>query len=86
MAGKGLIIADVAIEYKAEGFQGDVLTIYVAPDDFHKYGFDLVYKVLNQHRKVLALAKTGMVCFDYGARRMASLPEQAQARLTEKNT
>jgi acyl-CoA thioesterase FadM len=86
LAGKGLILADVAIEYKAEGFYGDVLTIFVAAVDFNKFGFDLVYKVLNQHRKVVALAKTGMVCFDYDARRIAALPEEVSARLTGLNT
>jgi acyl-CoA thioester hydrolase len=81
LAGKSLIIADVAMEYKAEAFHADVLTIFVAAEDFNKYGFDLVYKVLNQHGKVVALAKTGMVCFDYGARRVASLPGEVPARL-----
>jgi acyl-CoA thioester hydrolase len=81
LATKGLILADAAIEYKGESFHGDVLTIFVAADDFNKYGFDLVYKVLNQHGKAVALAKTGMVCFDYKARRIAALPVEAAARL-----
>ncbi|EJF11779.1 thioesterase family protein [Pontibacter sp. BAB1700] len=43
MGGASLIMADVAIEYKGEGFYGDVLTLRLAFDDVHKYGFDITY-------------------------------------------
>jgi acyl-CoA thioesterase FadM len=76
IAGKSLIMADVAIEYKGEGFNGDLLTFEMAAADLHKYGFDLVYRVTNQTQKLIALAKTGMVCFDYSHRKMASLPAE----------
>ncbi len=81
MAGKSLIMADVAIEYKGEGFRGDVLTIEVAAHDFSKYGFDIVYRVTNQNQRLIALAKTGMVCFDYGTRKVVSLPAEVASRL-----
>jgi acyl-CoA thioester hydrolase len=81
VAGKSLIMADVAIEYKAEGFRGDVLTLELAAHDFNKYGFDVVYRVTNQDKKLVALAKTGMLCFDYKARKVVSLPPVVANRL-----
>jgi len=81
LAGKGLIMADVAIEYKGEGFHGDLLTIQVAAQDFNKYGFDVVYQIANQENRLIALAKTGMVCFDYNTRKVSSLPAEVREKL-----
>ena len=44
---QGFIMADVAVEYKGEGFHGDTLHIQLAATDVHKYGFDVVYWVKN---------------------------------------
>ncbi len=77
----GFIMADVAIEYKGEGFHGDVLTIEMATHDAHKYGFDIVYRVQNQANKPVALAKTGMLCFDYNTRKLRGLPAALAGRV-----
>ena len=77
----GFIMADVAIEYKGEGFHGDVLTVEMATHDAHRYGFDLVYRVQNQHGKLVALAKTGMLCFDYNTRKLRGLPQALAAQV-----
>lgn len=76
-----LIMADVGIEYKGEGFMGDILTIQIAPADLSRYGFDLLYKVTNQQQKAVAYAKTGMLCFNYETRKLMSLPAEAWQRL-----
>ena len=81
MAGKSLIMADAAIEYKGEGFRGDNLTIELAAHDFTKYGFDVVYRVTNQEQKLISLAKTGMLYFDYDTRKVISLPPEVADRL-----
>src|SRR5688500_12149107 len=74
--GVGLIIADVAIEFKAELFYGDVLKVYVTANEFSVVGFDLVYKLVkNEEEIVVAIAKTGMVCFDYKQKKVAKVPE-----------
>ena len=76
----GLIMADAAIEYKGEGFHGDVLHIQLAATDRHRYGFDVVYWVKNQDGKEIARAKTGMLCFDYNTRKLRNLPPEMAAR------
>ena len=70
----GFIMADVAVEYKAEVFYQDVLTIAMGVADQHKYGFDVVYQVKNQTGKEIARAKTGMLAFDFGTRKLRQLP------------
>ena len=84
MGGAGLIMADVAISYKGESFYGDVLTINMAFADLSKYGFDITYHVLNQHGKEIARAKTGMLCYDYTARKLTALPEEVKAKFDAK--
>lgn len=84
LGGTSLIMADVAIAYKGESFYGDTLTIKLAFDDFSKYGFDITYHVLNQDGKEVARAKTGMLCFDYKARKLVSLPGEVKAKIETK--
>ncbi|KAA9333190.1 thioesterase [Hymenobacter busanensis] len=78
---QGLIMADLAVEYKGEGFYGDVLRIHMAATDLHKYGFDVVYHVQTTAGRDIARAKTGMLCFDYNTRKLAPLPADAAQRL-----
>lgn len=78
----GQIIADAALVYKSESFLGDVLIIEIAATDFNKYGFDLVYRLRNKATgKDVAYGKTGIVCFDYEKRKMASMPHKLQEAL-----
>lgn len=77
IAGFGLIMADVAIEFKKELNYGDVVKISVAADGFDKLGFDLFYllEVVSGEPAALAgKAKTGMICFDYVKKQKVALP------------
>lgn len=84
IGGASMIMADVAIEYKGEGFYGDVLTIDLAFDELNKYGFDITYHVTNQTGKEVARAKTGMLCFNYTDRKLMALPDEVKAKIETK--
>ena len=72
----GQIITDAAIQYKSESFLHDVLTIRIAVADFNKYGFDMFYIIENKVTgKSVAIGKTGIVCFDYDKRKIATIPD-----------
>jgi acyl-CoA thioesterase FadM len=82
-AGVGLIMSDVAIEFKAEAFYGDSLKAYVTAADASKVGFDVCYKLVKTtDAAVVALAKTGMICFDYDKRKIVAVPEEAALKLS----
>jgi acyl-CoA thioester hydrolase len=73
--GKALIMTDVAIAFKSEGFYGDTLEVGIIPEEFTEHGFDLLYKLTSvKTGKEIAAAKTGMVCFNYDTRKVAPLP------------
>jgi acyl-CoA thioesterase FadM len=82
-AGAGIILADAAIVYRAEGFYGMVLRVEVAPDDVRTRSCDLVYRLSDAASgREVARAKTGVVFFDYAARRIVSMPETVRAAFT----
>ncbi|MES2005676.1 MAG: thioesterase family protein [Bacteroidota bacterium] len=87
IAGVGLIMADVAIEFKKELNHGDDIRISVAAAGFDKLGFDLFYKLelLNEAETILAgKAKTGMMCYDYRLKKKTAVPEEVIAKLSHK--
>jgi YbgC/YbaW family acyl-CoA thioester hydrolase len=72
----GQVIADVAVQYKSECFLGDVLFIEIGIGEVSRSGFDMYYRVTNRTTgKEAAVAKTGIVCFDYSRRKVASIPD-----------
>lgn len=84
IAGVGLIMADVAIEFKKELNYGDIIKISVQAADFDKLGFDIFYKlelVQGQESSLAGKAKTGMICYDYAARKKAAVPQEVIQKL-----
>ena len=80
-----LIMADAAIEFKKELNYGDEIKISVTANNFDKYRFDIFYKleILPGENAVLAgKAKTGMMCYDYAAKKKVSVPDEAIAKLS----
>jgi acyl-CoA thioester hydrolase len=86
-AGLGMIMADAAIEFKNELFYGDVIFVSVMAQGFTKISFDLLYKLEKEtdgKRILVAVAKTGMVCYDYPKKKIAAIPENAKRKLSSQ--
>ena len=87
-AGAGMIMSDVAIEFKNELFYGDIIIASVVAGDISGIGFDLFYKLetlrpANGDRNILvATAKTGMICYDYEKKKIVPIPAEARAKIT----
>ena len=80
--GSGIIMNDVAIQYKAESFYGDDLLIEVGVIDFSKIGCDIIYKITNREtNKEIAAAKTGIVFFDYKNKKVVAVPEKFKSKV-----
>lgn len=82
--GTGLIMSDLAVEYLNESFYGDLLIISLYAGEITSAGFEIYYLVetnRNEQTKIIARAKTGMVCFNYSARKVAALPQQLRDAL-----
>jgi YbgC/YbaW family acyl-CoA thioester hydrolase len=80
--GVALIMSDVAIEFKMELFYGDVIKAYITTGDFGRVGFDIFYKLVNEKdERIVATAKTGMVCYDYEKKKVVAMPEESVRKL-----
>ncbi len=73
----GTIVADLAVTYRAEARLRDVLRLDLGVTDANRYGGDVVCRLVRETDGVLvAVAKTGIVFFDYhGTKRPASAPQ-----------
>lgn len=70
----GLIMADLAVMYKNESFYGDLLQIHLYVGETSSVSFELIYEIKNQHQHLVAVAKTGMVCYDYSLKKVTPVP------------
>lgn len=81
--GVGIVVADVAVQYKSEAFYGEVLVFDMAADDFNKYGCDLVWRISDKvSRREVARGKTGIMFFDYSERNAALVPHAFVSKVT----
>ena len=83
--GIGLIMSDVAIEFKSELFYGDIVRVSIAAENFTTVAFDLYYKLEKPAENLLilvAIAKTGMVSYDYTRKKIVAFPIEAKSRIT----
>jgi acyl-CoA thioester hydrolase len=74
--GVGLIMSDLCVEYKGESFYGDHLSISLYAGEVTRVSFELYYTIINQENKLIAKAKTGMVCYNYELKKVVAIPQK----------
>lgn len=79
--GLGIIVSDAALQYLSEAFHGETMVVEMGADDFNKYGCDVVWRMRDKDSgRDVARGKTGIVFFDYAARKIAPTPEGFRGR------
>ncbi|MGA3172864.1 MAG: thioesterase family protein [Syntrophorhabdales bacterium] len=73
--GVGIVMVDIAVNYKAEAFLFDEVAVDTQFGAFVQKGFS-IYQRVRKGKKVLALAETGILTFDYRSRKVAPVPER----------
>jgi len=74
--GCGIIMADIGVCYRSEGHFGQMLSVEVGLGDFSKKGCDIFYRMsCKATGVVVAVAKTGIVFFDYDAKKPVDVPQ-----------
>lgn len=75
IGGVGMLMGDAVVQFKAVAFRGDELAVEMGIADVERRTFDLMYRVTRTgDGATVALAKTGMVAYDYAKNRPAELP------------
>jgi len=83
--GIGLIMVDAGIEFKSQLFYGNPIIAALAVENISKIGFDLYYKLENKKdHSLVAVVKTGLVCFDYTRQKLAPIPDLFKQKLISK--
>ena len=70
----GLIMADLAINYKSEAFMFEELLFEIHVGDFTRAGFRLFHRV-TRGQGIIALAETSLITFNYASRKVVPVPE-----------
>ncbi|PIE80814.1 MAG: thioesterase [Cardiobacteriales bacterium] len=80
--GTGLIMRQLQVDYLAEAFLGDRLTIWMRIVRVKAARFTIEY-LIKRDETVIAKAMTLMVSFDYQARKVIAIPQVLQQKFSE---
>ena len=81
--GAGILLVDLAVGYQSQVFYGQVLAVEIAAGDIGRSGCDLVYRVRDRDTgTAVALAKTGIVFYDYARHKVVPIPGSFRAAIT----
>ncbi|WP_282338570.1 thioesterase family protein [Pseudomonas sp. PS02288] len=84
--GGGIIVTDLATTYKAEAHARDQLLFEVGVMDFNRYGGDITFRITRPaDGRLIAMAKSGFVFFDYRQSRVVAMPEAFRALFPRVN-
>ena len=70
----GIIMMDLVVNLKAEGFMFDNLEVYTHIGELTKNGFRFFHKV-TRGAPIIALVESGFLAFDYTAEKVTRVPE-----------
>jgi acyl-CoA thioesterase FadM len=84
--GTGIIVTDLATTYRAEAYARDQLLFEVGVMDFNKYGGDIIFRVTRpRDRKLVAMAKSGFVFFNYKSSQVVAMPDDFRSKFDRVN-
>ncbi|MGN6532362.1 MAG: acyl-CoA thioesterase [Ginsengibacter sp.] len=84
VAGIALIMSELLVEFKTESFYNDLLQIQIFSGEIARVSFELFYEIAvnrNEQKLVIALAKTGMVCYNYEIKKVRPVPVELKSIL-----
>jgi acyl-CoA thioesterase FadM len=84
--GTGIIVTDLATTYRAEAHARDQLLFEVGVMDFNKYGGDITFRISRPaDGKLIAMAKSGFVFFNYPSSRVVPMPDSFRSTFPQVN-
>ena len=84
--GTGIIVTDLATTYRAEAHARDQLLFEVGVMDFNKYGGDIIFRITRpRDRKLIAMAKSGFVFFNYKSSQVVAMPDDFRGKFERVN-
>ncbi len=82
--GCGIIMVDSVILYKSQILYGDTLTFDVSVEDVAATGCDFYYRAVSEKTsKIAALAKTGIVFYNYHEKKISPVPDEFSEKVSK---
>ncbi len=82
VGGLSIVVGDIVAQYKSEGFHGETMRVEMAPADFNRYGFDLVFCMTEKASgREVARGKIGIVFIGKASRKVAPIPDSIRQLL-----
>jgi acyl-CoA thioester hydrolase len=79
----GIIMAEIVVNFKAESFMMDNISVFCHVDDISNVSFRMYYKVTDED-KLIALAETEIVTFNYNKKQISDVPSAFLSALKSK--
>jgi acyl-CoA thioester hydrolase len=76
-----VIMAEATCVYKSPAFFGERLTVGVGVTRFGGKSFDMAYRIESGDGRLVAIARTVQVMYDYAAARTIAAPESFKAKV-----
>ncbi|MFC1567497.1 thioesterase family protein [Thermodesulfobacteriota bacterium] len=77
------MLTDLAVNYKGEGFLFDKLIVESTIGELRPKGFRMFHRITTEQNRLIALAETGIVAFDYHKRKVAPIPESFVSKIAD---
>ena len=84
--GVGMIMSNLSVVFKNEAFYGDTLAIGIFIAETTTISFELVYQITttrNEKTIIIAQATTTMVCYNYGLKKVATIPDSLKEAINK---
>jgi YbgC/YbaW family acyl-CoA thioester hydrolase len=84
VAGIALIMSELLVDYKNESFYGDVLEVNIFIGEITRVSFELFYQISTTRKEkkiTIALAKTGMVSYNYETKKVTAVSGELRSIL-----
>ena len=79
----GILMADLIVNYKDESFLFDKLSVESSIGEVRTKGFRMFHKITSEQGRLIALAETGVVAFNYEKRKVARIPKSFVSKIME---
>jgi acyl-CoA thioesterase FadM len=79
----GILLADLIVNYKGESFLFDKLGVESSIGEVRSKGFRMFHRITAEQGRLIALAETGIVAFDYHKRKVVRIPESFVLKISD---
>jgi len=79
----GILLADLIVNYKGESFLFDKLGVESSIGEVRSKGFRMFHRITTEQGRIIALAETGIIAFNYHERKVVRIPESFVSKISD---